>query len=148
VIKGKHFYQGGICFECQGDGRCCITRGRYGYVYLSFNDRRRLAKYFNIPLTEFTAKYTKKTNGLYELKYNSKDCPFLKNNKCVVYASRPWQCRTWPFWPENMNSDVWVQEVATSCPGIGKGRLFSASEIEDILNKKSDVAGVIVRKRS
>jgi Fe-S-cluster containining protein len=99
-------------------------------------------------LTEFTAKYTKKTDGLYELRYADKDCPFLKDNQCEVYASRPWQCRTWPFWPENMNSDVWEQEVAPSCPGIGRGRLFSAEEIEEILKKKSDVAGVRVRKPS
>jgi hypothetical protein len=46
-----------------------------------------------------------------------------------------------------MNSDVWEQEVAPSCPGVGKGRLFSAVEIEEILKKKSDVEGV-VRKRS
>lgn len=146
--KGKQFFQDGIRFECQGDGKCCITRGRYGYVYLSFNDRRRLAAHFNISLTEFTARYTKKIDGLYELKYTDKDCPFLKDNKCDVYASRPWQCRTWPFWPENMNSDVWEQEVAPSCPGVGRGRLFSAEEIEDILKKKSDVSGVTVRKPS
>jgi len=148
VSKGKKFYQEGLRFECQGDGRCCITRGRYGYVYLSFNDRRRLAEHLSISLTEFTVNYTKKIDGLYELKYNNKDCPFLRNNKCDVYSSRPWQCRTWPFWPENMNGDVWAQEVALSCPGVGRGRLFSAGEIEDILKKKRDVSGVIVRKSS
>jgi len=146
VSKGKQFFKHGIRFECQGDGKCCITRGKYGYVYLSFNDRRRLAAHFNISLSEFTSRYTKKNDGLYELKYNYKDCPFLKDNKCDVYASRPWQCRTWPFWPENMNSDVWEQEVTPSCPGIGRGRLFSAKEIENILKKRSDVAGVIVQK--
>ncbi len=42
MIKGKHFYKDGIRFECQGEGKCCVTRGSYGYVYLSFSDRRRL----------------------------------------------------------------------------------------------------------
>ncbi len=146
VRVGKEFFKGGIRFECQGDGRCCITRGRYGHVYLSFNDRRRLAGHFHISLTEFTARYTKKIDGLYELKYSDADCPFLTDNRCEVYVSRPWQCRTWPFWPENMNSAVWEQEVAPACPGVGRGRLFSAEEIEEILKKKTDVAGVIVRK--
>lgn len=146
VSKGKQFYQDGIRFECQGDGGCCITRGRYGYVYLSFNDRRRLAGHLNMSLTEFTAIYTKKIDGLYELKYNNKDCPFLKNNKCDVYDSRPWQCRTWPFWPENMNSVVWGQEVVPTCPGVGRGKLFSAKEIEDILKKKNNVAGLNLTK--
>ena len=138
--KGKQFFQDGIRFECQGDGKCCVTRGRYGYVYLSFNDRLRLAAHFHISLTEFTTKYVRKIDGFYELKYTDKDCPFLEDNKCTVYASRPWQCRTWPFWPENMNSDVWMNEVVPSCPGVGRGRLFSAAEIEEILEKKRDVS--------
>jgi Fe-S-cluster containining protein len=138
--KGKQFFQDGIRFECQGDGKCCVTRGRYGYVYLSFNDRLRLAAHFHISLTEFTTKYVRKIDGFYELKYTDKDCPFLEDNKCAVYASRPWQCRTWPFWPENMDSDVWMNEVVPSCPGVGRGRLFSAAEIEEILEKKRDVS--------
>jgi len=148
MIRGKEFYRDGIRFECQGDGKCCMTRGRYGHVYLSFNDRRRLARHLNISLTEFTTVYTEKIDGLYELKYENKDCLFLENNKCSVYACRPWQCRTWPFWPENMNSDVWRREVAPSCPGIGRGKLYSAEEIDIILKKKSDVAGIIMRTSS
>ena len=141
MIKGKRFYQEGLRFECQGEGRCCLSRGRYGYVYLSFNDRRRLAAHCRISLSEFTAKYTRKSDDLYELLYAGKGCPFLKNSRCEVYDSRPWQCRTWPFWPENMNSTVWEQEVVPYCPGIGRGKLYSAEEIEEILAKKKDAAG-------
>jgi hypothetical protein len=39
MTKKNKFYKEGIRFECQGEGKCCVTRGRYGYVYLSFNDR-------------------------------------------------------------------------------------------------------------
>jgi Fe-S-cluster containining protein len=137
--RERRFYQDGIRFECQGEGGCCMTRGKYGYVYLSFNDRRRLAEHFNISLAEFTARYTKKVDGLYELNYTDKDCPFLENSRCGVYQARPWQCRTWPFWPENMDQAVWDREVAPWCPGVGKGRLYPAEEIEEILKKKRDV---------
>ena len=137
----KTFYKKGIRFECQGEGKCCITRGRYGYVYLSFNDRRRLAAHLKIPMAEFTARYTEKEDGLYQLKYADKDCLFFKNNRCSAYNARPWQCRTWPFWPENMNKTVWEREVASYCPGVGKGRLYTADEIEQILKKKRDVSG-------
>jgi uncharacterized protein len=139
LIRGKRFYKEGIRFQCQGHGCCCKTRGRYGYVYLSFNDRRRLARHFNISLTEFTSIYTRKVDGLYELQYTAKDCPFFKKGRCSVYEARPWQCRTWPFWPENMNEEVWQREIAFSCPGVGKGRLYTSDEIEDILKKKKDV---------
>jgi Fe-S-cluster containining protein len=116
-----------------------MTRGKYGYVYLSFSDRKRLAAHFKLSTSQFTAQYTKKVDGLYELKYTGKDCPFLEENKCLVYPARPWQCRTWPFWPENMDQQVWDQEVVPSCPGAGKGKLYSAEEIEEILKKKRDV---------
>ena len=140
MLKGKDFYRDGIRFECQGDGKCCLTRGRYGHVYLSFNDRRRLAAHHRMSLSEFTALYTKKADGLYELRYTGKDCPFLQEKRCRVYDARPWQCRTWPFWPENMNSRVWEKEVVSWCPGAGKGRLYTAKEVENILKKKQDVS--------
>ena len=90
--------------------------------------------------TEFTATFTRKADGLYELNYTGKDCPFLQDHRCQVYEARPWQCRTWPFWPENMNSVVWEKEVASWCPGAGKGRLYTAEEIADILAKKKDAS--------
>jgi Fe-S-cluster containining protein len=139
--KGKSFYKNGIRFECQGSGKCCITRGKYGYVYLSFKDRKRLAAYFGISPDTFTAKYAKKTEGRYHLKYTDRDCLFYQGNRCMVYDARPWQCRTWPFWPENMSRAVWEQEIANYCPGVGKGRLYSAEEIEEILARRKDVCG-------
>ncbi len=140
-MRGKEFYRDGIRFECQGEGKCCVSRGKYGYVYLSFNDRRRLAAHFRISTAEFTLQFTEKDDGLYQLKYRDKDCPFLHANRCSVYEARPWQCRTWPFWSENMNTRIWELEVASYCPGIGKGRLYTAEEIEDILKKKKDASG-------
>ncbi len=143
MSKGKRFYREGIRFECQGEGKCCVSRGIYGYVYLSFNDRRRLAAHFGISLTDFTARYTTKEDGHYLLTYSDKDCPFLKENRCQVYEARPWQCRTWPFWPENMETGVWEREVAAYCPGVGKGKLFTAEEIDDILLKRKDTAACL-----
>lgn len=144
----KKFYREGLRFECQGDGKCCVSRGRYGYVYLSFNDRRRLARHLGITTTQFTCRFTEKEDGLYQLKYDGKDCPFFRKNRCSVYPARPWQCRTWPFWPENMNKAVWEREVASYCPGAGKGRLYPAAEIEEIIAKKKDVSGVPIDHES
>jgi len=52
-------------------------------------------------------------------------CRFLDpvtKKRCLVYEARPAQCRTWPFWPENMNARAWDREVVAFCPGVGKGR--------------------------
>ncbi len=145
--KGKEFYIEGLRFACRGDGRCCVSRGKYGYVYLSFKDRRRLASHLGLSLAQFTSRYVTKEDGLYQLRYTGRDCPFFHENRCAVYDARPWQCRTWPFWPENMNTIVWEQEVLSWCPGAGTGRLYTGQEIEEILAKKRDVSGVKTGKR-
>ncbi len=61
---------------------------------------------------------------------------------CTVYKSRPSQCRTWPFWNENMNSKVWNKDIYVNCLGVGKGDLISQQKInkllkEDLNNEKS-----------
>jgi Fe-S-cluster containining protein len=125
----KPFWSEGIRFQCQGTGRCCVSRGGYGYVYLNLEDRRRFAKYFKISTAAFTKKFCTKTDGWFHLKDFTNACQFLKGTSCKVYRARPNQCRTWPFWPENMNARTWSKEVKTYCPGIGKGRLYSPKEI-------------------
>lgn len=125
----------GTNFQCQGSGNCCVSRGSYGYVYLSKKDLKRLAKFFKIKINIFLDIYCsieKNNKYLKEINKNG-DCLFLKNKKCTVYNSRPEQCRTWPFWPENMNSKSWKKEILHFCPGIGKGKYFSKKEINRIL---------------
>ncbi len=129
VTMPKTFRPTELRFECQGSGRCCVSRGGYGFVYLSQQDRVRLARHLKIPTREFTRQYCSKTDGWYHLKELSGPCRFLKNKRCTVYEARPVQCRTWPFWPENMNAKVWEKEIARFCPGVGKGPIRSAKEI-------------------
>ena len=38
----------GIRFECQGSGNCCVSRGTYGFVYLSKKDIKKLSDGFKI----------------------------------------------------------------------------------------------------
>lgn len=120
----------GYRFECQGSGKCCVARGGYGYVYFSQEDRRRLAKHLGLSTAVFTKQYCTQTNGWYHLKDFKGDCRFLNENRCSVYEARPTQCRTWPFWPENMKAKVWRDEVAAFCPGVGKGPEIPAEDVE------------------
>ena len=137
----KRFYHDGIRFSCQGDGKCCLNHGRHTYVYVTFNDRKRLAEHFGMTLLQFTKRYTRASDGLVHLKDPERDCPFFRDSRCSVHAMRPWQCRTWPFWPENMHPKVWERDVASFCPGVGKGRLYTDAEIEAIMEKQAAVAG-------
>lgn len=124
-------------FECQGSGRCCVSRDGYGYVYLTKDDRVRMAQALNLGLREFTSTHCKKEDGIYHL-IDGEDgrCRFLNGKKCGVYEGRPVQCRTWPFWPEVMNAKVWREEIAAFCPGVGKGKLWSREEIQNQLNQQ------------
>ena len=128
----------GIKFSCQSSGNCCVSMGNHGYVYLSKDDLNTLAIFFNQNKNEFKKKYCKITNGfihLKEFKKNKGNCLFLINNRCSVYKARPIQCRTWPFWNENMNAKTWNKEIALFCPGIGKGRKYTKENILKILEK-------------
>jgi Fe-S-cluster containining protein len=46
------------------------------------------------------------------------DCIFLKDKKCLVYSARPTQCRTFPWWVQNLNSKEAWEEAAKYCEGI------------------------------
>lgn len=116
-----------------------MSRGGYGYVYLTKEDRRNMAKALGISVSAFTRKYCDTEDGIWKLKFDKQDdCVFLKNKRCTVYAGRPTQCRTWPFWPEVMNARTWGGEVASFCPGVGKGKVWSASEVEEQLKQQID----------
>ncbi|MEY3144152.1 MAG: hypothetical protein RLY21_2645, partial [Planctomycetota bacterium] len=65
------------------------------------------------------------------------DCVFLDRTTrpgkaiCGIYRARPSQCRTWPWWPEVVESpETWAEtKRRTPCPGMGSGPLHSLVEI-------------------
>jgi len=132
------FWHDGIRFECQGSGKCCTSRGEYGYIFLTLEDRRRLARHLGLRTHVFTRRCCAKTRGWFHLKEPEKDCRFLADRRCTVYEARPSQCRYWPFWPENMRAKVWQEEVAAFCPGLGKGHLYTGAEIRRLIRKQEE----------
>ncbi len=124
----------GLPFACQPDcGRCCTRHGDYDYVYLSRDDVRRLAAHLEMPVSAFRARWTKKDDGHTILKMDGPACPFLDGSRCSVYEARPSQCSTFPFWPENLASRHAWDELATFCPGVGKGELIPLHVIRGYL---------------
>jgi Fe-S-cluster containining protein len=57
----KPFWKDGIKFECQGSGGCCVSRGGYGYVWMTLEDRQRMAKTLGLKTATFTKKILHKT---------------------------------------------------------------------------------------
>lgn len=132
----QSIYARGIRFACQGYGECCRTRGKHGFVYVSLPERRRLARHLRLATRVFTLRFCEKSNGFFQLRSIGKDCVFLEGNRCRVHRARPEQCKTWPFWPENMTKTAWSRDVAAECPGIGKGPRFEARQIDRFLQKE------------
>ena len=132
----QSIYARGIRFACQGCGECCRTRGKHGFVYVSLPERRRLARHLRLATRVFTLRFCEKSNGFFQLRSIGKDCVFLEGNRCRVHRARPEQCKTWPFWPENLTKTAWSRDVAAECPGIGKGPRFEARQIDRFLQKE------------
>jgi Fe-S-cluster containining protein len=144
------WWKNGVQFACQGSGKCCTSRGEYGFVFLTLEDRRNMAALLGLKTAAFTRKYCDRYHGAYHLKEDPKnpDCMFLEKNRCAVYSARPMQCRTWPFWPEVMNAKSSNKEVLSFCPGVGKGKIVPAEQIQRQLDLQKQAEQQIVREAS
>jgi len=61
------------------------------------------------------------------------DCVFLRDGACAVYAARPRQCASFPFWDGNLVSEQTWAATAAHCEGISPtAALVSADEIESL----------------
>lgn len=94
-----------------------------------------MAKFLKISEEEFVKKYTREIGGRLSLLEHAKtyDCVFLRDKtKCFVYGARPRQCRTFPWWSENLASKKAWEETAKRCEGINheEAPLISFGEIE------------------
>lgn len=71
--------------------------------------------------------------------FSNGDCVLLneKSRGCKVYEDRPVQCRTWPFWQQNLNSQKSWEKTAKSCPGCNQGKMYSLEEIEEQKNRNN-----------
>lgn len=126
-----------VKFKCQKDcSNCCTVSG--GMVLISEKDLKKMSKYLKVSQDEFLVNFTyRKGKYLCLMDKDEKDCIFLKDNRCTIYPVRPIQCRTFPFWPQNVKSEKRWQIISEECPGIGDGRVFLKEDIEDIFNGKS-----------
>ena len=132
-MTAEPFYAKGLRFQCTGCGECCRARhGKPSWVYVTIEERRRLAAHFKLRTGAFTRRYCARTNGFWHLRHPTQNCLFLDGARCTVYAARPGQCRTYPFWNEHMTAEAWSQ-VARECEGVGRGRVWTLEEIEQRL---------------
>ena len=123
------WYRDGLAFECTRCGACCT--GAPGYVWVGADEIARLAEFRGETLDEFSRKFVRQVGDDFSLiEKPGGDCIFWdKSAGCTVYSARPDQCRTWPFWSENIETRADWEHVTSICPGSGRGRVYTLDEI-------------------
>lgn len=137
------WYAEGLEFSCARCGNCCS--GSPGYVDFSPSEAEEMAAFLGIDVDAFLRRYARRRRRKWCLREveadGGYDCIFLVRGaggriRCAVYPVRPEQCRTWPFWPENLRSREAWETAAKDCPGMNRrgepGAFHPAEEIRRI----------------
>lgn len=129
-LPQAEWYAEGLRFTCTQCGNCCT--GPPGYVWFDDQEGEQIADHLGLDVATFRKKFAHRTFGRWSLKEHKNergeyDCIFLTasgdgKRTCSIYPVRPTQCRTWPFWPENLMFPENWKQAAQRCPGMAKGR--------------------------
>jgi len=121
-------------FECQPDCfKCC---SKPGVVYFDTPAIENAARIIKISVERLKKEFLKFNDGqwVHEVE-NEKPCSFLTPQGCAIHHGKPLQCRTYPFWQENMTSKSMWKLVGAFCPGIGIGQNVPVTTIRKFLNQ-------------
>lgn len=110
-------FDSSACGSC--GGRCCV--GESGYIFLTLKEAESIATFLGVGFEDFVLHYVKKVGyrfSLIEKPYEDGfACVFFDTAKkqCGIYATRPAQCRSFPFW---QGAKEQLTELCALCPGI------------------------------
>jgi Fe-S-cluster containining protein len=133
------WYAKGLRFECTQCGNCCT--GDAGFVWVTEEEIAAMAELLGMAVEEFEwdcVRPVRKSKSLRE--FPNGDCILFdsKTRYCTVYSARPRQCRTWPFWDDNVENPKSWAETCEVCPGSNHGRLYTLEEIETMSRNPLD----------
>lgn len=128
-------YQKGLPFGCTKCGKCCT--GAAGHVWVTEDEMANMAQFLTMTMAYFKQRYIRRIGqrfALVELKSQNHSCVFYQNKLCQVYSVRPLQCRSYPFWEENLLSEETWKQTALECEGINPDApIVSPEVIEEFL---------------
>ena len=140
MLKQKaKWYAAGLHFECVQCGNCCS--GPPGYVWVTRAQIKAIAEFLGRTDGTLDKSQLRRVGLHYSLTERPDgDCIFLKRQggqaTCSIYPVRPKQCRTWPFWNENLKSPDGWNRAAANCPGMNVGREYDFAAIEELRARK------------
>ena len=99
-------------------------------------DIRQAAEYLNLTVSRFKSEFLKREAGLWLIEVEEdRPCPFLVEEGCAIHKAKPAQCRSYPFWHQNLETRNHWLLTAAFCPGINKGPKISHVSIEELLGE-------------
>ena len=134
------WYADGLRFSCTQCGKCCT--GAPGITWVSEDEADRISALLGLDRVAFERQYCRLVwrHGIQRLTLKDRKaaqlghaCVFyVPGQGCGIYAERPRQCRTWPFWRRIVaDPGEWADE-AVECPGMNRGELHSQADIEAV----------------
>jgi Fe-S-cluster containining protein len=137
-FRSEQWYARGLRFECTQCGQCCS--GESGTVEFTYEEAVGMARVLGMTYEEFMQRHAIRQGPTWILREKDSgdggyDCVLLERDpetgltRCTVHQERPMQCRTWPFWPENLKSARTWRRAGRDCEGIDQGRTVGYREI-------------------
>ena len=105
-------------FACYRSGNCCSRPG--GQVRVGDREIAAIAAHLGMNRDAFVSRYLRRGEAVLT-EAPGGACVFLAEGpktSCGIYAVRPEKCRSWPFWPELLESPDRLEEARRLCPGI------------------------------
>ena len=128
-----YFFDQGLCFQCQLCGACCI--GEPGFIFVDKNEVVQIAEYLSQQTSCFIDDCFYPFRTGYSIREHADGRCLFYEDRCTIYPVRPTQCKTFPFWFENLRSPKKWRRVTRECPGIDKGPLYSKEQIMEFINE-------------
>ena len=124
-----------VRFECTQCGQCCTGGGDY-HVFVKRAEAERMRELLELGEDWFNRRYLRRLDSgeLTIVLGEDGRCSFLDSTgRCRVYAARPMQCRTYPFWPEVLRSKASWKAESARCEGIDKGAVVPLAKLRQTL---------------
>jgi Fe-S-cluster containining protein len=142
TMRKKLFYkESRLRFQCTGCGKCCFGTPGYHYIKVNKAEIERIRNHLGISRDWFRRRYLESLEaGNYGIRLNTNGaCPFLgTDGNCAIYALRPLQCSTYPFWTEIVRNQANWQQEAKRCEGIDVGAVVPIRVIEKYLRESEE----------
>lgn len=128
-----YFFDEGLRFACRQCGACCT--GEPGIIFVREDEIDPICAFLGLDREIFLSRCCHPWQDGYTIREAEEGRCLFYENGCSIYSVRPRQCRTWPFWFQNLRNEAAWNQVRMGCPGVGQGRLYGREEILELMGE-------------